>query len=126
MHKAVRPFTAALLVTALSGCALNVRLLEQGKEHQGTFNPPARAMEVTIDGEKYTGSLSGGSAPGFATMYTPRGPVMATTGVATGQFNATLTSPSGKVIVCQFNSMMGSGSGTCEGLDGRRFAFVQP
>lgn len=110
----------------LTGCALNYRLLEDGKEHAGSFSTPSRTMEVEIEGEKYTGTLSQGMSTGVTTMYTRRGPVIGTGVAGSGQFNATMRSASGKVLVCQFSSAMGTGSGTCEGLDGRRFAFVQP
>lgn len=119
-------FFALLATVVLSGCALNYRLLEDGKEHAGSFSTPSRTMEVVIDGEKYTGTLSQGMSTGVTTMYTRRGPVMGTGVAGSGQFNATMQSASGKVLVCQFSSAMGTGSGTCEGLDGRRFAFVQP
>ena len=51
-------FALGVAALVLSGCALNMRLLEDGKVHRGTFDPAGRKMGVTIDGDRFAGSVS--------------------------------------------------------------------
>lgn len=113
------------LVSLTSGCALNVRLLEDGKAHAGSFNVASRSMEVTIDGDKYEGPLYRGAAVGFGTGFVGVRSFNTTSIMASDQFQALLTNAAGKVLRCQFQSSFGRGQGMCQTNDGRTFDLVQ-
>lgn len=107
----------------LVGCAGNLRLLEEGKSHAGTWNAATRTLEVTIEGRKYSGGFNQNATQTFGTVYGRR-PIFGS-GVSTdGTGQAVLTSDDGKVIQCQFQASLGRGSGQCEGMDGRRYAMI--
>src|SRR5258706_2968031 len=119
--------TTALLLAcaaALSGCALNMRLLEDGKVHQGKFSPATRSMSAEIDGDHYEGPISQGMGVGFGTAFSGRRTAFGTSVGTTGDWSGILTSKTGRVIQCSFNAALGAGSGMCEALDGRRHALV--
>lgn len=110
---------------ALSGCALNVKLLEDGKAHAGSFDVAAGTMEVVIDGDRYAGRLSRGTSAGFFTGTAGTQTVTGTSIVASDQFQAVLTNSSRKVLRCQFQSALGRGVGICQNNEGRKFDLVQ-
>jgi len=115
---------AALLVVTLTGCAGNLRLLEDGRVHHGSWNAVSKHVEVTVDGVLYAGEFIRGTSSGFGTSFGAGGTSFGTgVGVSNGG-SATLISADGKVIQCIFRAEMGRGQGQCEGLDGRRFALV--
>lgn len=119
--------TTTILAAALmlSGCALNVRLLEDGKSYAGSFNVASRSMEVVIDGDLYTGPLSRGMAAGITTGFSGTRMFTGTTIMASDQFQALLTNSAGKVLRCQFQSALGHGQGVCQNNEGRTFDLVQ-
>lgn len=120
----MRLLCAAVACGLVSGCALNMRLLEDGKVHQGEFSPGTRSMSATIDGDFYEGPISQGSAVGFGTAFSGGKVGFGTMTASSSQFTGILTNRTGKVIQCQFNAALGAGSGMCEGMDGRRYALV--
>lgn len=125
------PFALAALL-ALSGCAGNLRLLEDGKSHPGTWNAATKQLEANIDGTRYAGSFSQNATVGFGQSFgtaysgnrTAFGSGFGTTVSNNGSGQAVLTSPEGKVIECIFQAAMGRGQGQCQGMDGRRYVLV--
>lgn len=118
----------ALVVAAglVGGCALNVRLLEDGKAHLGNFNPSTGTMEVTIDGDPYKGTVHRGAPPvGFMTGFSGTRTFTGTTMMVSSDFSSLLTNSAGKILRCQFNSALGRGQGLCQMNDGRTFDLVQ-
>jgi hypothetical protein len=117
---------------ALAGCAGNLRLLEDGKSHAGTWNSATKTLEATIDGRKYSGSFSQNATVGFGNSFvtatsstrTAYGSGFGTAVSSDGSGQAIMTSEDGKVIQCVFQAAMGRGQGRCEGLDGRRYVLV--
>lgn len=117
-----------LVVTAaaalLAGCAGNLKLLEDGKVHNGTWNAATKTLEATIDGRHYSGTFSQNATvgTGFATA---GGTSAIGTGISSnGGGQAILTSTDGKVIECFFQASLGRGQGQCQGMDGKRYALV--
>lgn len=117
---------------ALCGCAGNVKLLEDGKVHYGSYSQAARSVEVTIDGEKYSGTFTQNTTVGFGQSFgtafsgnrSAYGTGFGTMVASNGSGQAVLTSANGKAIQCVFQAQMGQGSGMCEGLDGKRYIMV--
>jgi hypothetical protein len=64
-----------------------------------------------------------GADLGLVTVFTPNGPVTATTLVASGTPNgvATLTSREGTTAICTFTGTYGSGVASCADSTGRRY-----
>lgn len=112
-------------IAMLSGCALNVKLLEDGKAHLGSFDVASRTMQVTIDGDKYAGPLHRGMAAAFMTGFSGARTYTGTAIMASSDFSAILTNSAGKILRCQFNSALGRGQGVCQMNDGRTFDLVQ-
>lgn len=116
----------------LAGCAGNLRLLEDGKLHSGSWNAASKTMEVTIEGRQYTGDFSQNVSVGFGQSFgtafsggrTAFGSGFGTSLASNGSGQAVMTSADGKVIQCIFQAQMGRGSGQCEGMDGRRYVLV--
>ena len=118
---------AALLVVTcsiLTGCAGNLRLLEQGKSHPGNWNALTKTLEVNIDGTIYTGTFSQNLGVGFGTAFGGSGVATGIGFGSNGGGQAVLTSPDGKVIECVFQAAFGRGQGECRGLDGRQYVLV--
>lgn len=112
------------LCAALTGCALPMRLLEDGKMHPGLFSPASRSMEATIDGDRYSGPISQGMSVGFGTGFSGTRTAFGTGVASSNQFQGLMLNKDRKVINCQFQAMLGAGTGMCESMDGRRFALV--
>jgi hypothetical protein len=118
-------FALVLLAACVStGCTVNMRLLEDGKVHQGTFSPASRTLTAVIDGDSYSGPASQGVGLGVGQTFYGGKVGFGTTTVATGQWQGLLTNKSGKVIRCQFQAAMGSGQGLCQDNNGRSFDLV--
>lgn len=117
-------FALGVAALVLSGCALNMRLLEDGKVHRGTFDPAGRKMDVTIEGDRFAGSVSQGMMVGFGQTFTGTRMSTGTMVMGSGQFQGVLTNAAGKVLRCQFQSAMGRGQGMCQNNDGRTFDLV--
>lgn len=120
----MRPLILLTALLSLSGCAQNLRLLEDGKVHQGVFNQAARTVEATIDGEKFSGPASQAVGVGFGQTFYGGKVGFGTTTVASGQWQGLMTNASGKVIRCQFQAALGSGQGVCQDNNGRNFDLV--
>lgn len=109
---------------ALAGCAGNLKLLEDGKVHNGQYNSLTKQVDVDIDGRHYSGSFFQGAAVGFGTSFSG-GRVSTGTGFGSnGSGGAVLTSSDGKVLECGFQAMFGRGQGHCAGMDGRQYVLV--
>lgn len=115
---------AVLAAVSLTGCALPLRLLEDGKMHQGLFSPASRSMEATIDGDRYSGPISQGMTVGFGTAFSGGRTAFGTGIGSSNQWQGMMLNKDRKVINCQFQAMLGAGTGMCESMDGRRFALV--
>jgi len=109
---------------ALAGCAGNLKLIEQGKSHPGTWNAATKTLEATVDGTKYTGTFSQNASVGFGTGVSGTSFATGTAIGSNGSGQAILTSADGKIIQCVFQASLGRGQGQCEGGDGRRFVMV--
>lgn len=122
----------AAAAVSLAGCAGNLRLLEEGKSHPGTWNAASKTMEANVDGRQYSGSFSQNVTVGFGQSFgtafsgnrTAYGSGFGTSFASNGSGQAVMTSSDGKAIQCFFQAQMGRGSGQCEGLDGRRYVLV--
>lgn len=112
------------LVLSLVGCAGNLRLLEDGKAHSGSWNAATKTLEVTIDGRKYSGTFSQNASVGFGSGVSGGKFATGTAIGSNGGGQAVMTSDDGKVIQCVFQAALGRGQGQCEGLDGRRFVLL--
>lgn len=111
-------------LVALTGCAGNLKLLEQGKTHPGTWNAASKTIEATVDGTKYSGTFSQNASLGVGTGVVGTSFATGTAVSTNGGGQAVMTSADGKVIQCVFQAAMGRGQGQCEGMDGRRFVLV--
>jgi len=117
---------------ALTGCAGNLKLLEEGKAHSGTWNAATKTIEVNIEGRQYSGTFSQNASVGFNNSFasassgtrTAYGSGFGTTIASNGSGQAVLTSADGKVIQCIFQAAMGRGQGQCQGMDGRSYVLV--
>lgn len=111
-------------VVALAGCAGTGQLLRDGAAYPFTFNAATKTMTTTIDGDTYSGSYilnSGvGTASGFAGG---RFATMTVVGSAT-QGRSMLTSPSGKVLRCEFAVQGMSAIGQCQDSQNRMYDLV--
>lgn len=118
--------TLAMVATcALAGCAGNIRLLEDGKVHNGTYDQMSKAVKVVIDGVPYTGSYVQGVSTGFATGFSGG---RTTTGFMTmsdSSGQALLTSPDGKVLRCIFGPVVAfRGQGQCQNNQGKIYDML--
>ena len=113
-----------IALLSLTGCAGNLRLLEDGKSHPGSWNAATKTLEATIDGKRYAGTFSQNATIGFGTGVSGTKFATGTAIASNGTGQAVLTSDDGKVIQCVFQAAMGRGQGQCEGLDGRRFVLM--
>ena len=115
----------ALAVTLLSGCAGNIRLLEDGKVHQGTYDQMSKSVKVSIDGIQYAGTYVQGVTTGFATGFSG---TRTSTGLVTmsdGSGQALLTSPDGKVLRCVFGPVVAfRGQGQCQNNQGKIYDML--
>lgn len=115
--------TLAFVAALTSGCAGNIRLVEDGKVHRGTYDQISKAIQVTIDGERYTGTyaIGRGTAVAFG----------ATGGMAVGLSSDSsgqallISETTGQVIRCAFGSVVDwRGQGRCQNNAGRVFDLL--
>lgn len=108
----------------LAGCGIQMRLLDDGRIHEGHYSPGARSMDVTIDGTTYTGSIMQGTAIGFGSGFVGgRSFTTTSIGISTaGQ--STMMSADGRWVQCQFNAAAGSGMGQCQDSKGKLYGMV--
>lgn len=114
-----------LMSSLLAGCAGNLKLVEDGKVHMGSYNQLTKEVEINVDGVPYRGSYVQGATAGFGTGFSG-GRVITGTGLAMdGSGQALLTSPQGKVLRCVFGSVVAwRGQGQCQANDGRIFDLL--
>ena len=119
-----RLLLVGLMAASVSGCALNMKLLDEGRTHEGHFSPASRSMDVTIDGKAYSGPMTQSTAIGFGTSFAGRRMVQTTT-VGTGSDGqAVMTSPDGKWLQCQFSAALGQGVGQCQDASGKIYPLL--
>lgn len=116
--------TLAAASIALAGCAGNLKLIEQGKTHPGTWNAASKTIEATVDGTRYAGTFSQNASLGVGTGVSGTSFATGTAISSNGSGQAILTSADGKIIQCVFQAALGRGQGQCEDMDGRRFVLV--
>jgi len=109
---------------ALSGCALNIRLLEDGKVHQGTMDYAGGRMAVNIEGDAYAGPISRGVSTAFTNGFIGRRPTFGSTLLISDQFQGLLTNKDGRILRCAIQSAGGRGQGLCQMNDGRTFDVI--
>lgn len=102
----------------LAGCAGSGKLIRAGQSYPLEYNSMARTIKTTIDGEVYSGNYIINSGVGTATGLV--GTKLVTTTVTTpgNQGRALLTSPSGKVLRCEFMVSGNSAIGQCQDAQG--------
>ncbi len=120
---------ARLLMTtcaiALIGCAGNLKLLEDGKVHQGRFQQGTNTVEVDIDGIRYSGTYSQSLGVGFGTAMAGRSIISGSFITSDGSGQALMTSPTGRVLRCAFGTVVAMrGQGMCENNDGKRYDLI--
>jgi hypothetical protein len=113
------------LTLAITGCAGNIKLLEDGKVHSGKYDQLSKSIEVTIDGVPYKGTYSQNASAGFGTAIAG---TQVATGVMTmsdGSGQALLVSPEGKVLRCRFGAVVAwRGQGQCQNNDGKLYDLL--
>ena len=120
----MKAFFTVFIVTALVGCGGSLKLLEEGKVHQGTYDAISKSISVTIDGTKYSGSylLNNGAtfSSGFAgsRFVTMQGVSSATMG------RGLLTSEAGRVLRCEFAVQGMNAQGACQDSTGRFYDLI--
>lgn len=115
----------AIASTVLAGCAGNIKLVEDGKVHTGTYNSLTKEVEVNVDGVPYRGGFVQGASVGFGTGFSGARVSTGTMVAMDGSGQALLTSPEGKVLRCVFGSVVAwRGQGQCQNNDGRLFDLL--
>lgn len=116
---------AAPLVVTVAGCAGNLKLLEDGKQHPGRFESVTKAVEVNIDGVVYKGTFSQNMGFGVGNTFTGKTVGTTTMLMGDGSGSALLTSPEGKVLRCVFGSIVFMrGQGQCQNNDGKVYDLL--
>lgn len=113
------------LAISLTGCAGNIKLLEDGKVHQGHFQQGTNTVEVDVDGVRYSGTYSQSVSVGIGAGFAGRSAFTGTFLGTDGGGQALMTSPTGKVLRCAFGSVVAMrGQGACESNDGKRYDML--
>lgn len=120
-----KTFVAAVSCLLLGACSGNLKLVEDGKVHSGTYDQLSKSLQFNIDGVLYQGTYVQGGAVGVGTAFSG---TRATTGVMTlsdGSGQALLTSPDGKVLRCVFGSVVAwRGQGQCQNNQGKVYDLL--
>ena len=125
MKKILRLGGAAAAIAMLAGCAGNIKLVEDGKVHMGSYNQLSKEVQVNIDGVPYKGTFVQGATAGFGTTVSGQRVATGTFVTTDGGGQALLTSPEGKVLRCVFGSVVAwRGQGQCQTNDGRLFDML--
>lgn len=129
----MRGLFVAVLTLAMTGCALDVVLMERGGTEMGRGSMSSwlsTSEEITIHlrGEEYKGRavLSSGGSFNLASMSGPRNGMAVGSGVSfntSGNGNILAKSASGKGLRCVFNysQMSKSGTGVCQDDEARLY-----
>lgn len=110
-----------LIVLLLAGCSTTHTMTlyprDGGSVASGVLDTGAWSMEVSLDGERYTGSYMGAASSSFGTAGTFGAQpvaVMGATKSVTNQYSGLLASESGKTIRCEFiGEKRVGGNGAC-------------
>ena len=120
-----RSLWLVLLSITIAGCAGNLKLIEDGKIHYGSYDQLSKTLQVSINGVLYKGTYSQGVS--LSTGGVAVGSQIAT-GFSTttdGSGQALLLSPDGKVLRCRFGSVVAwRGQGQCTSNDGRLYDLL--
>jgi hypothetical protein len=112
------------LVVVLSGCAIQGRLIGDGKVYPAETNRSSRSMTATIDGEVYTGSLATTQTFGFGTGFSGGSTGTFTMIGGSNQARGVLISPSNKTIRCEMIYKAVGAQGVCQDSAGKYYDFV--
>lgn len=109
----------------LTGCSGNLKLLEDGKVHNGKYDQLSKAITIDIDGVPYSGTYVQGVTTGFGTAFAGSKVVTGSMLSTNGSGQALLTSPDGKILRCVFGPVVGwRGQGQCQNNQGRLFDLL--
>lgn len=120
-----RLWIVGALTLAITGCAGNIKLLEDGKAHSGKYDQLSKSIEVTIDGVPYKGSYSQNASAGFGTAIAGTQVATGVMTISDGSGQALLVSPEGKVLRCRFGAVVAwRGQGQCQNNDGKLYDLL--
>lgn len=102
----------------LAGCAGSGKLIRSGQVYPLEYNSLAQTITTTVDGETYTGSYIINRGTGTATGLVGTKLITTTVTTSGNQGRALLTSPSGKVLRCEFMVSGNSAIGQCQDAQG--------
>ena len=114
----------AVIVTALVGCAGSLKLLEEGKVHQGTYDAIAKTMSVTIEGTKFNGTYIVNSGSTFSSGFVGRRAVTMQGVSSATMGRGLMTSDTGRVLRCEFAVQGMSAQGACQDNTGRFYDLI--
>lgn len=109
---------------ALTGCAVNGKLVSDGKVYPATASKASRSMTATIDGEVYTGSLAFNQTFGIGTGFSGGRVGTVTMIGSSNQARGTLLSPTNKVLRCDVLFSGVGAQGQCQDATGKLYDFV--
>lgn len=109
----------------LTGCTGNLKLVEDGKIHSGTYDQISKTLQIDINGVPYKGSFVQGAAAGFGTSFSGTRVTTGSMVMTDGSGQALLTSPTGKVLRCVFGSIVAwRGQGQCQNNEGKVYDLL--
>lgn len=109
----------------LAGCTGNLKLVEDGKLHPGTYDQVSKTLQIDIDGVPYKGTFVQGATAGFGTSFSGAKVTTGSMVMTDGSGQALLTSPTGKVLRCVFGSVVAwRGQGQCRNNEGKVYDLL--
>lgn len=123
--KLARLCTSALFGILLIGCAGNIKLIEDGKVHHGSWDGVSNTLQVSIDGVPYKGTYTQNASSGTAVAFSGFRTASAFGTSSDGSGQALLLSPEGKVLRCVFGSVVAfRGQGQCQNNQGKVYDLL--
>lgn len=101
-EKSMKLIAILAACTVLAGCAGSGKLIRAGQVYPLEYNSLAQTITTTVDGETYTGTYIINRGMGTATGLVGTKLITTTVTTSGNQGRALLTSPSGKVLRCEF------------------------
>ena len=116
----------ALFTLALAGCGGSLRLIADGRAHNGSFNKVTKSMQVTIDGRVYKGPYVLDAVRGFGSAFSSSsGQFVTSSGTAmSSNARALLVSDDNQVRRCQFAAGMLEAVGVCVDGAGKSYDMI--
>ena len=116
---------AALFTLALAGCGGSLRLIADGRAHNGSFNKVTKSMQVTIDGRLYKGPYVLDAVRGVGSAFSSSGQFVTSSGTAmSSNARALLVSDDNQVLRCQFAAGMLEALGVCVDGTGKSYDMI--